>query len=83
MRQILQAIESLPEEEREAFNLVRIQGMTQPEAAAVIGVSARTVKRRLDRSLMLLSEKLCDLLPRPSGPHDQAAPTAAEPSPGA
>jgi RNA polymerase sigma-70 factor (ECF subfamily) len=58
---ILDAIDRLPEEEREAFNLVRIQGMTQPEAASVIGVSSRTVKRRLDRSLMLLSEQLGDL----------------------
>ncbi len=66
---ILEAIEMLPEEEREAFNLVRIQGMTQPEAAAVIGVSSKTVKRRLDRSLVLLAEQLNDLRPRqPLGP---------------
>ena len=30
---ILEAIEALPEEEREAFNLVRVQGLTQLEAA--------------------------------------------------
>ena len=30
---ILEAIESLPEDEREAFDLVRIQGMSQAEAA--------------------------------------------------
>lgn len=78
MRQILQAIEELPDDEREAFNLVRVQGMTQPEAAAVIGVSAKTVKRRLDRGLMLLSERLCDLLP-PAGPAGQADPAAAPP----
>jgi RNA polymerase sigma factor (sigma-70 family) len=58
---ILAAIDGLPEEDREAFNLVRIQGMTQPEAAAVIGVSSRTVKRRLDHCLMLLSDQLGDL----------------------
>lgn len=60
---ILQAIEELPEDEREAFNLVRVQGMTQPEAAAVLGCSPKTVKRRLDRSLVLLAERLGDLRP--------------------
>ncbi|HEX8912918.1 MAG TPA: sigma-70 family RNA polymerase sigma factor [Humisphaera sp.] len=65
-RRILEAIEALPEDEREAFNLVRIQGMTQPEAAAVIGVSAKTVKRRLDRGLVLLAARLDDLRPPPA-----------------
>src|SRR3954470_10045831 len=35
IRRVMDAIEGLPEEEREVFNLVRIQGMTQTEAAAV------------------------------------------------
>src|SRR5690242_248877 len=34
---MLAAIDELPEEEREAFDLVRIQGMTQTEAARVLG----------------------------------------------
>ena len=62
-RRILEAIESLPEDEREAFDLVRIQGMTQPDAAAVLGVSTKTVQRRLNRSLLALEEKLGDLSP--------------------
>ena len=62
-RRILEAIEGLPDEEREAFDLVRIQGMTQPDAAAVLGVSAKTVQRRLNRSLLALEEKLGDLQP--------------------
>src|SRR5436305_2920724 len=62
-RRMLQAIEDLPEEEREAFSLIRIQGMTQPEAAAVLGVSAKTVQRRLIRCRLLLSEQLADLQP--------------------
>ena len=40
---MLQAIGDLPEEEREVFDLVRIQGMTQLEAAEVLGVSNKTV----------------------------------------
>jgi RNA polymerase sigma-70 factor (ECF subfamily) len=64
-RRMLEAIEGLPEEEREVFSLVRIQGMAQTEVAELLGVSTRTVQRRLNRSLLLLSEVLADL--RPSG----------------
>jgi RNA polymerase sigma factor (sigma-70 family) len=64
-RRMLAAIGGLPEDEREAFDLVRVQGMTQAEAAQVLGVSAVTVKRRLNRGLRLLTEQLGDL--RPSG----------------
>ncbi len=60
---MLDAIEELPEDEREAFDLVRIQGMTQVEAAQVLGVSTMTVKRRLNRGLQLLSERIGDLRP--------------------
>jgi RNA polymerase sigma-70 factor (ECF subfamily) len=62
-RRMLAAIGGLPEEEREAFDLVRVQGMTQVEAAAVLGVSAKTVQRRLNRGLRLLTEHLADLRP--------------------
>jgi RNA polymerase sigma-70 factor (ECF subfamily) len=65
-RRILDAIERLPEEEREAFSLVRVQGMTQTEVADVLGVSTKTVQRRLNRSLLLLMDQLGDL--RPPGP---------------
>jgi RNA polymerase sigma factor (sigma-70 family) len=62
-RRMLEAIDSLPEGEREAFDLVRIQGMTQAEAAKVLGVSAMTVNRRLNRGLHWLTEMLSDLGP--------------------
>jgi RNA polymerase sigma factor (sigma-70 family) len=62
-RRMLEAIGSLPEAQREAFDLVRIQGMTQAEAAQVLGVSAMTVNRRLNRSLQMLTETLGDLRP--------------------
>jgi RNA polymerase sigma-70 factor (ECF subfamily) len=69
-RRILQAIDSLPEDEREAFDLVRIQGLTYAEAAELLGVAPRTVQRRLDRGLQLLTERLGDLGPgaTPTGP---------------
>ena len=60
---ILEAIDGLPEDERETFYLIRVQGMTQPAAAAVLGVSTRTVQRRVNHTLRLLAEKLRDLQP--------------------
>jgi RNA polymerase sigma-70 factor (ECF subfamily) len=63
---MLESIESLPEDDRETFCLVRVQGMTQADAAAVLGVSVKTVQRRLARTLPLLAAQLRDLQPIPS-----------------
>jgi RNA polymerase sigma-70 factor (ECF subfamily) len=67
-RRILAAIEDLPEDEREAFSLVRIQGMTHTDAADVLGVSPKTVQRRLNRGLLLLTDRLGDLQSAPPPP---------------
>ena len=62
---MMEAIESLPEEERETFCLVRVQGMTHADAAAVLGISTKTVQRRLARTLSLLAVQLRDIQPPP------------------
>ena len=62
-RRMLNAIDDLPEDEREVFGLVHVQGLMQGEAAEVLGVSIRTVQRRLNRSLLLLADQLDDLRP--------------------
>src|SRR5262245_61709274 len=62
-RRMLQAIDCLTEDEREAFDLLRIQGLTQPEAAEVLGVCLKTVQRRLNRARLPLAEQLADLRP--------------------
>jgi RNA polymerase sigma-70 factor (ECF subfamily) len=62
---MLEAIERLPAEEREAFSLVRMQELSQTEAADVLGVATKTVQRRLTRALILLTEELGDLAPAP------------------
>jgi RNA polymerase sigma-70 factor (ECF subfamily) len=67
-RRMLAAIDTLPEGEREAFDLVRIQGMSQAEAARVLGVSVMTVNRRLNRGLKLLTRALSDLRPTENVP---------------
>jgi RNA polymerase sigma factor (sigma-70 family) len=60
-RRMLAAIDALPEDEREVLSLVRIQGLTHDETAGLIGVSTKTVQRRLNRALLLLTAELGDL----------------------
>jgi RNA polymerase sigma factor (sigma-70 family) len=75
-RRMLRAIEGLPEDEREVFELVRIQGLTHAEAAGVVGVSVKTVQRRLNRARLLLAERLADLRPdAPGGPTESSGDT--------
>jgi RNA polymerase sigma-70 factor (ECF subfamily) len=71
-RRMLGAIEGLPEDEREVFDLVGIQGLTHAEAATVVGVSVKTVQRRLNRARLLLAEQLADL--RPATPSEATPP---------
>jgi RNA polymerase sigma-70 factor (ECF subfamily) len=70
---MLDEIERLPEEEREVFSLVRIQGMSQPEVARLLEISVKTVQRRLNHSVVLLTERLSDLGPSSA----QTPPSAA------
>ena len=76
---ILAAIDGLPECEREAFDLVRIQGMSQAEAARVLQVSVMTVNRRLNRALQLLAAKLSDLSPGGGGSGRDSNPRGENP----
>jgi RNA polymerase sigma-70 factor (ECF subfamily) len=68
-RRMLTAIDALPDEEREALSLVRIQGLTHDEAAQLLDVSTKTVQRRLNRALLLLTAELGEYRsdPPPSG----------------
>ena len=75
-RRMLGASESLPEAEREVFELVRIQGLPYAEAAGVVGVSVKTVQRRLNRARLLLADQLADLRPdAPGGPTESPGDT--------
>jgi RNA polymerase sigma factor (sigma-70 family) len=62
-RRLLEAIDNLPEDEREVFGLVRVQGLTHAEAAEVVSVSVKTVQRRLNRAMVLLWKELEHLRP--------------------
>lgn len=56
--QFHESIESLPDDERETFELIWYAGMTQREAAEVLGVAERTVLRRLHRARMTLGQEI-------------------------
>jgi RNA polymerase sigma factor (sigma-70 family) len=51
-------IAALPPEDRETFALLWYHGMAQAEAAALLGVSVRTVKRRWQAARLQLAEAL-------------------------
>ena len=54
---------ALPEEEREVFDLLWYQGLSQAEAAALLGVSERTIKRRWQAARLWLHQALEGILP--------------------
>jgi RNA polymerase sigma-70 factor (ECF subfamily) len=56
-------VELLPEDEREVFDLLVYQGFTQPEAAGLLGVDERTVRRRWLSARLKLSTALHGHLP--------------------
>ena len=56
--QILDAIDRLSEDLREVFSLVHIHGLTHDETADVLGVSTKTVQRRLQQSTIALAGEL-------------------------
>jgi RNA polymerase sigma-70 factor (ECF subfamily) len=78
-RRMLGAIEGLPDEEREVFDLVAIQGLTHAETAVVVGVAVKTVQRRLNRARLLLAEQLVDIRPVSS---NETEPPPTDPPPG-
>jgi hypothetical protein len=55
----------------QTLRLVRIQGLTQPETAEVLGVSMKTMQRRLRRALVLLTEQFADLRPTETPPEGE------------
>jgi RNA polymerase sigma-70 factor (ECF subfamily) len=56
-------IDRLPDEERETFDLLWYQGLSQAEAAALLNVSERTVKRRWQSARLKIHDALHGELP--------------------
>lgn len=53
-------VSRLSEEHREVLNLLFYEGLMQEEAAAILGISTRTLKRRWQEAKLQLHEELCD-----------------------
>ncbi len=58
-----QAVESLPDEEREVIDLLWYEGLTQEEAKNVLGVSLRTIRRRWQSARLKLVAALNGEMP--------------------
>lgn len=58
-----QQADNLPEEEREVFDLLWYQGLTQSEAAAILKVNERTIKRRWQSARLKLHDALKGEMP--------------------
>lgn len=46
---IVALVDRVPEDELEAVLLARVDGLSQPEVAAILGISERTVRRRIEQ----------------------------------
>jgi RNA polymerase sigma-70 factor (ECF subfamily) len=51
-------VDKLPDENREVFDLLLYQGLSQDEAATLLGISLRTLKRRWQRARLNLRDAL-------------------------
>jgi RNA polymerase sigma factor (sigma-70 family) len=56
-------VDTLPDNEREVFDLLWYQGLTQAEAATVLGVNERTVLRRWQQARLKVHKALQGQLP--------------------
>jgi RNA polymerase sigma-70 factor (ECF subfamily) len=60
-----EAVDQLPEDEREVMGLAFYQGWTQAQMAEVFGVDERTVRRRWQSACLRLQQLVGGQLPRP------------------
>jgi RNA polymerase sigma factor (sigma-70 family) len=56
-------VADLPDEDRQLFDLLWYQGLTQAAAAVVLGISERTVSRKWIAARLELDHRLCGQLP--------------------
>lgn len=65
---LYQQIDELPENEREAVDMIYFHGLSQAETATLLGVTERTVRRYWTAARVKLYEGLKDLMPAAPGP---------------
>ncbi len=69
---LAQALESLPDDQREAVLLRDVEGLSAPEAAEAIGIGEAALKSRLHRGRSALRDALAPLVGRAPGCPDVA-----------
>jgi RNA polymerase sigma-70 factor, ECF subfamily len=74
MRDFRRALNVLPPDQREAIILIGAAGFSYEEAASISGCAVGTIKSRVNRARVKLTELLCVTTPREFGPD---APTEA------
>lgn len=57
LQKLMEAVEELPPKTRRAFELHKLEGLSQAEAAARLGVSRKTVENQLAAALKALTAK--------------------------
>ena len=78
-REIAEAIERLPEQQREVIMLIGVLGVSYEEAAQICECAIGTIKSRLNRARQRLLEELGEDSPDASWEQDQAHPVESIP----
>ncbi|HEX9085738.1 MAG TPA: RNA polymerase sigma-70 factor [Gemmatimonadaceae bacterium] len=73
-RAVRDAIDGLPENCREIFQLSREQGLKYAEIAAALEISVKTVEKRMGQALAELRERLAPWLPNRAGKKGRKTP---------
>ena len=73
-----EAIAALPERAREAFVLVRVEGMRYRDAADLLQIPLGTLQSRLGRATLLLRDRLAAYLPDTAGQPSAVRPAEGE-----
>jgi RNA polymerase sigma-70 factor (ECF subfamily) len=64
---LYQQIEALPEKEREVVDLLYFHGLSQPEAAAILGVTERSIRRYWTAARLKLLQAMPNSMPAVPG----------------
>jgi RNA polymerase sigma-70 factor, ECF subfamily len=73
-RAVRDAIDGLPEDCREVFQLSREQGLKYAEIATALEISVKTVEKRMGQALAQLRERLAPWLPSGTGQRGRKTP---------